>query len=98
MYTHCLWGTAARREHLHAVKHFWCACVRCEDPTEFGTEFSTVVRNGKRLRQKHPLDRTSPWVSDDGSEHMEVEDIADDMARIGTELSALQMGQSLQAE
>jgi hypothetical protein len=40
MYTHMLWGTAARREHLMASKYFGCKCERCKDPTELGTFFS----------------------------------------------------------
>lgn len=36
MYTHSLWGTHARREHLNKVKKFWCQCARCQDPTELG--------------------------------------------------------------
>ncbi|XP_021915499.1 protein msta isoform X2 [Zootermopsis nevadensis] len=41
-YTDALWGTANRRHHLAETKFFWCRCVRCADPTEFGTYFSAV--------------------------------------------------------
>lgn len=37
MYTHCLWGTQARREHLKETKYFSCICKRCSDPTELGS-------------------------------------------------------------
>ncbi len=57
MYTHSLWGTHSRREHLFNAKKFWCECPRCGDPTEFGTDFSTLVREGKKLRRKDPLDQ-----------------------------------------
>ena len=30
MYTHSLWATWARRDHLANIKHFWCKCERCE--------------------------------------------------------------------
>jgi hypothetical protein len=40
MYTHALWGTQARREHLTATKYFSCRCKRCSDPTELGTNTS----------------------------------------------------------
>ena len=30
MYTHSLWATWARRDHLAGIKHFWCKCQRCE--------------------------------------------------------------------
>ena len=36
MYTHSLWGSAGRRDHLNTNKKFWCQCERCADPTEFG--------------------------------------------------------------
>ena len=38
MYTHSLWGSAGRREHLNSTKKFWCKCERCKDPTEFGKD------------------------------------------------------------
>lgn len=40
MYTHALWGTQARREHLRETKYFSCKCTRCADPTELGTYLS----------------------------------------------------------
>lgn len=42
MYTHLLWGTAARQEHLQNTKYFTCKCDRCLDPIELGTHLSTV--------------------------------------------------------
>ena len=39
MYSHSLWGTQARREHLFATKKFLCFCPRCKDATEFGKQF-----------------------------------------------------------
>lgn len=91
MYTHSLWGTFARREHLYNAKKFWCQCPRCKDPSEFGTNFSTVLQNGKELRPKDPLDQSSPWISDDGTEEIPSEVIADDMTKIGAELAILQI-------
>lgn len=42
MYTHALWGTQARREHLKETKYFSCFCRRCKDPTELGTYLSAL--------------------------------------------------------
>lgn len=42
MYTHALWGTQARREHLKETKYFWCKCTRCCDPTELGSYVSAL--------------------------------------------------------
>lgn len=36
-------GTAARQEHLREGKYFQCHCARCNDPTEFGTHFSSLL-------------------------------------------------------
>ena len=91
MYTHSLWGTWARRDHLWTSKKFWCGCKRCEDPTEFGTNFSTVIRNGKFLNPSNPLDQKAPWISEDGKEEIEAEVIQDDMTKIGAELALLQI-------
>lgn len=40
IYTHILWGTAARRDHLLQTKYFKCKCRRCQDSTELGTYIS----------------------------------------------------------
>lgn len=45
MYTNALWGTRARRAHLISTKYFKCDCKRCADPTELGTNFSTIICN-----------------------------------------------------
>ncbi|KFB47849.1 hypothetical protein ZHAS_00015897 [Anopheles sinensis] len=41
-YTHSLWGTQLRREHLKTNKYFSCKCERCSDPTELGTFLSAL--------------------------------------------------------
>lgn len=42
MYTHMLWTTQARKEHLLNTKYFSCQCPRCADPTELGTHISAL--------------------------------------------------------
>ncbi|CAH0725549.1 unnamed protein product, partial [Brenthis ino] len=42
MYSHALWGTQARRQHLKDTKYFSCKCLRCSDPTELGTYLSAM--------------------------------------------------------
>ncbi|CAH0694740.1 unnamed protein product [Spodoptera exigua] len=42
MYSHALWGTQARRQHLKDTKYFACKCPRCSDPTELGTYLSAM--------------------------------------------------------
>ena len=41
-YTKLLQGTVERRTDLLENKYFVCCCKRCIDPTEFGTNFSTL--------------------------------------------------------
>ncbi|KAL3272852.1 hypothetical protein HHI36_014313 [Cryptolaemus montrouzieri] len=69
MYTHALWGTQARREHLRETKYFSCRCKRCSDPTELGTNFSALVCMGTNEQPcggiqlpLDPLDDTTEWT------------------------------------
>lgn len=41
-YSDPMWGTFNRQYHLYETKYFTCRCVRCVDPTELGTMFSSV--------------------------------------------------------
>lgn len=41
-YTHVLWPTAVRQQHLKDTKYFTCSCARCQDPSELGTHFATL--------------------------------------------------------
>lgn len=41
-YSHILWTTQLRQQHLKDTKYFSCTCPRCKDPTELGTNFSTL--------------------------------------------------------
>lgn len=36
-------GTSERRQHLKEGKYFDCCCQRCEDPSEFGTDMSSLI-------------------------------------------------------
>lgn len=49
MYTHMLWGTQMRHEHLLTNKYFICKCARCSDTTELGTFFSALKCIGDNL-------------------------------------------------
>ncbi|XP_037973251.2 SET domain-containing protein SmydA-8 [Plutella xylostella] len=69
MYSHALWGTQARRQHLKDNKYFACKCPRCSDPTELGTYLSAMkclgdgnnACNGIHLPED-PLDEETDWV------------------------------------
>lgn len=63
MYTHALWSTRIRREHLLATKYFACQCKRCADPTELGTHLGTLkcpCKNGLML-PNDPLNSNTDW-------------------------------------
>lgn len=53
-----------RREHLQEGKFFWCECDRCKDPTELGTNSSTIqcpkCKHGHIL-SANPLRQDSMW-------------------------------------
>ncbi|XP_054267865.1 histone-lysine N-methyltransferase set-18-like isoform X1 [Macrosteles quadrilineatus] len=73
MYTHMLWTTQARREHLRNTKYFDCCCPRCSDPTELGTYINALrclsetsqgnVCGGYQY-PKNPLDNNCVWSCD----------------------------------
>jgi SET domain len=41
-YSHVIWPTFMRLQHLKETKYFECSCKRCCDATELGTHFSTL--------------------------------------------------------
>lgn len=41
-YTYSLWPTLVRREFLKESKYFDCKCERCADPSELGTNLSSL--------------------------------------------------------
>lgn len=70
-YTHTLWGTNQRRNHLLMTKYFSCSCERCTDKTELGTYFSAVkclgigpARCAGNQLQANPLNEDSDWQCD----------------------------------
>ena len=63
---------------LVKICQFWCSTYSPEiDLNEFltleinifrlGTDFSSIIRDGKLLRPENALDQESPWKSKDGS-------------------------------
>ncbi|KAJ8923004.1 hypothetical protein NQ315_001552 [Exocentrus adspersus] len=71
MYTHCLWGTQARREHLRETKYFSCKCQRCRDPTELGSYLSALKCLGTDGEPcggvqlpVDPIDDNTEWACD----------------------------------
>ncbi len=86
-YTHTLWDTPRRRDHLWRSKCFWCRCRRCADPSEFGTWLScgACPGCGGRVAPADPLDPDpeAEWRCDKCSRATP----AGEMARLTAELS-----------
>jgi len=86
MYTHALWGTIARRDHLHITKNFWCTCPRCVDPLEFGSNFSTIFDDGHPILPLDPLNSESDWVCEKTGMKRTAQEIKLQLSQIGAEL------------
>ena len=59
--------------------------------TFLGTNFSTLVREGKLCKPKDALDQEAPWVSQDGSITIPSHQVAAEMQEIGSALALLQL-------
>lgn len=95
MYTHMLWGTQTRREHLKSTKYFACKCERCSDPTELGTYFSALKCIGTDLAScggvqlpLDPLDEFSDWACDRCSVHISSDQQSFIIAQMSDEVDA----------
>ncbi|XP_071538254.1 uncharacterized protein [Panulirus ornatus] len=91
MYTHILWGTAARRDHLKHSKYFMCTCFRCSDPTELGTHFSALrcknCTNGFMLSAA-PLDELASWICTSCNTTMTSEVVTETNLKLGEDVEA----------
>ncbi|XP_053685675.1 SET domain-containing protein SmydA-8 [Sabethes cyaneus] len=92
-YTHSLWGTQQRRDHLRANKYFTCTCPRCADPTELGTYLSALkcmgddgnVCNGFQL-PVDALDDNSDWKCDQCAITIQSDQVNFLLSKIGEEV------------
>nr|CAD7419272.1 unnamed protein product [Timema cristinae] len=101
MYTHALWGTQARREHLKATKYFSCRCQRCADPTELGTYISAMKCLGASSEGTpcggiqlplSPLEEDSDWKCDRCPITLSSSQVNDLVTRIGDEVENILRG------
>lgn len=98
MYTHMLWGTHMRQDHLLTNKYFTCKCERCLDPTELGTNFSAMKCIGDIGKPcggiflpKNPIDITSDWCCDRCDESISNEQIEIVLSNIEQEVDDLML-------
>ncbi|KAM3965846.1 SET and MYND domain containing, arthropod-specific, member 5 [Aphomia sociella] len=98
MYTHALWGTQARRQHLKDTKYFACRCRRCSDPTELGTYLSAMkclgdskkVCDGIHLPED-PLDDETEWACNKCSITINNSQVNMVITQMGEEVENVQM-------
>lgn len=98
MYTHALWGTQARREHLRETKYFDCSCRRCSDPTELGTYLSALKCLGTELTPcggtqlpLNPLDDKTEWSCDKCGVKLTNGEVSYLINQIGDEVDRVQL-------
>lgn len=96
MYTHMLWGTQMRLEHLMTNKYFTCKCQRCMDPTELGTHLSSLKCLGDigkdcggTLLPANPIDIVTDWSCDKCNVHISNEQIEIVLTNIEQEVDEL---------
>ncbi|XP_068915824.1 SET domain-containing protein SmydA-8-like [Tenebrio molitor] len=98
MYTHALWGTQARREHLRETKYFSCKCKRCQDPTELGSYLSALrclgtgpdSCDGFQL-PADPTDDKTEWLCNKCDIRLNNNDVSYLINQIGEEVDQVQL-------
>lgn len=98
MYSHALWGTQARRQHLKDTKYFACRCERCADPTELGTYVSAMkclgddnnLCDGIHLPED-PLDDETDWACGKCGVKVNNSQVNMIISQMGEEVEAVQM-------
>ncbi|XP_060523200.1 uncharacterized protein LOC132700097 [Cylas formicarius] len=98
MYTHTLWGTQARREHLKETKYFTCKCRRCGDPTELGSYLSALKCIGNQEEPcggiqlpVDPLDDNTEWTCDKCDVKLSNAEVSFLVNQIGEEVDHVQL-------
>lgn len=101
MYTHMLWGTQMRRDHLLTNKYFHCQCARCRDPTELGTNLSAMRCLGDMGRECNgivlltdPLLNKTDWQCDRCDVRIDREQVDVMLSHIEQEVDDVLAGQS----
>ncbi|GBP55648.1 SET domain-containing protein SmydA-8, isoform A [Eumeta japonica] len=98
MYSHALWGTLARRQHLKDTKYFSCKCERCSDPTELGTYLSAMKCLGDGNNPcdgihlpEDPLDDETDWACNKCSVKVNNSQVSMIISQMGEEVENVQM-------
>lgn len=101
MYTHMLWGTQMRHEHLLTNKYFVCECQRCRDPTELGTYLSALRCIGDEqtncngtMLPTDPHDAATEWRCDSCPVRLENDKVGVLLSHIEDEVDGLLLNQA----
>ncbi|XP_065216191.1 SET domain-containing protein SmydA-8-like [Planococcus citri] len=93
MYTNTIWGTQMRQRHLFNTKYFICECQRCKDPTELGTNFSSLKclqdNCNSYLLPEDPLNLETTWKCNKCNSALSTFDVEDILSRIGYEVEKI---------
>jgi len=90
-------GTLERRSNMMDVCFFTCFCPRCKDPTELGSNFSTLkCPCGGNLLATNPLNPNSQWYCVHNGAPKEVASIYDRRLGCGREECATEVISLLQ--
>lgn len=102
-YTHTLWNTLTRREHLQYAKNFLCDCERCGDPTELETYVGAVFctncqENGleKTILSSNPLEQDANWICEECGCEIEAADMIWANQELKKEISVLKTPEDLE--
>lgn len=89
-YTHVLWSTRVRREHLLATKYFLCKCERCADPTELGSHLGTLKCPCEKgvVTADDPLNPETDWSCNFCPGVLSSAEVAQLTERLGEEVDA----------
>lgn len=88
-YTDPMWGTSSRQMHLRTTKYFQCQCKRCLDPTELGTNFSSIKCNSCRLLVTPPADTSMEWLCSSCGSAISAHEASELLKRLGERLANL---------
>ena len=95
VYTHTMAGTMERRLYIKESKFFDCVCVRCADPTEMGTHFSSIkcqqCTPGYVLPLR-PLEVNSDWKCNGCGSIISIEEVKQITDNIKEEMDGVQEG------
>ncbi|XP_043198838.1 SET domain-containing protein SmydA-8-like [Amphibalanus amphitrite] len=100
-YADPLWGTDNRRYFLRQTKYFDCTCRRCADPTECGSELSSLrcpdCSDGL-VRCTAPLEPAVPWRCSQCPRELSATEVVQIMQHIGEQLVNVEKGSVTAAE